>query len=161
AHCGRGFARSLLSEALRGGHQSLPDRARQGDRKGRGARHRSSQRDDLQHRSCGGRLCPRLHDTGPENRSARQVSRTSPQGGAVMHSILAARTDFSLGESILSVENLVDTAAAMGAKAVGILDTMTVTGMIDLTKRAKTKEIKPVVGVRLRLTSDPTWRPAA
>lgn len=78
-----------------------------------------------------------------------------------MHSILAARTDFSLGESILSVENLVDTAAAMGAKAVGILDTMTVTGMIDLTKRAKTKEIKPVVGVRLRLTSDPTWRPAA
>lgn len=76
-----------------------------------------------------------------------------------MHSVLAARTDFSLGESILSPEKLVDEAKAVGAKAVAITDTMTVTGMIDFTNRAKKADIKPVIGVRLRFTDDPTWRP--
>lgn len=77
-----------------------------------------------------------------------------------MHSILAARTDFSLGESILSPEKLIEEAKAVGAKAVAITDTMSITGMIDFTNRAKKAEIKPVLGVRLRLTDDPTWRPA-
>jgi len=75
-----------------------------------------------------------------------------------MHSILAARTDFSVGESILTTEQLVDQAAALGAKAVAITDTMSVTGMIDFTNRAKKKGIKPVIGCRLRLVDDPTWR---
>jgi DNA polymerase-3 subunit alpha len=76
-----------------------------------------------------------------------------------MHAILAARTDFSLGESILKAEKLIDIAKTQGAKSVAITDTMSVTGMIDFTNRAKKADIKPVIGVRLRLSEDPTWRP--
>ncbi len=77
-----------------------------------------------------------------------------------MHSILAARTDFSIGESILTAEKLVDIALETGAKAVAITDTMSVTGMIDFTNRAVKNSIKPIIGVRLRLSENPTWRPA-
>ncbi|TDW20529.1 DNA polymerase-3 subunit alpha [Rhizobium azibense] len=77
-----------------------------------------------------------------------------------MHAILAARTDFSLGESILNAEKLVDIAKEQGAKAIAITDTMSITGMIDFTNRAKKAEVKPIIGVRLRLSEDPTWRPA-
>lgn len=77
-----------------------------------------------------------------------------------MHSILAARTDFSVGESILSPEKVVEAAVAAGEKVAAITDTMSVTGMIDFTNRAKKADIKPIIGVRLRLTDDPTWRPS-
>lgn len=76
-----------------------------------------------------------------------------------MHSILAARSDFSIGESILSAQSLVDAAASLGEKAVALTDTMCVTGVIDFTNRAKKAGIKPIIGARLRLTDDPTWRP--
>jgi DNA polymerase-3 subunit alpha len=77
-----------------------------------------------------------------------------------MQSILAARTDFSLGESILTAEKLVDIAVEQKATAVAITDTMSVTGMIDFTNRAKKQNVKPIIGVRLRMSDDPTWRPA-
>lgn len=77
-----------------------------------------------------------------------------------MHSILAARTDLSIGESIISAENLVDLAVQAGEKSVALTDTMSVTSMIDFTKRAKDAGLKPIIGTRLRLTDDPRWRPA-
>ncbi len=75
-----------------------------------------------------------------------------------MHSILTARSHFSIGESILSVEELVDQAVAASAKAVAVTDTMSVTGMIDFTNRATKAGIKPIIGCRLRIVDDPTWR---
>lgn len=78
-----------------------------------------------------------------------------------MHSILAARTDFSIGESILTVEHLIEEALRVGATTVALTDTMSVTAMIDFTNRAKKAKLKPIIGTRLRLTDYPTWRPAA
>lgn len=75
-----------------------------------------------------------------------------------MHSILAARTDFSIGESILSPEKVVEQAVALGAKVAAITDTMSVTGMIDFTTRAKKAGIQPIIGVRLRLVDEAAWR---
>jgi DNA polymerase-3 subunit alpha len=75
-----------------------------------------------------------------------------------MHAILAARSSFSIGESILDVADLVDQAKKAGATAVALTDTMSVTGLIDFTNRCKKAEIKPIIGVRLRLVDDPTWR---
>lgn len=77
-----------------------------------------------------------------------------------MHSILAARTDFSVGESILTTEFLVKHAVDAGQKAVAMTDTMSITAMIDFTNRAKKAELKPIIGCRLRLTDDPFWRPS-
>lgn len=78
-----------------------------------------------------------------------------------MHSILAARTDFSVGESILDVETLIKIALDKGEKTVAITDTMSVTAMIDFTNKAKKAEVKPIIGTRLRLSDNPTWRPGA
>lgn len=75
-----------------------------------------------------------------------------------MHAILAARSNFSIGESILTVERLVDAAAEVGATAVALTDTMSVTALIDFTNRCGKKGIKPIIGCRLRLVDDPTWR---
>lgn len=76
-----------------------------------------------------------------------------------MHSILAARSDFSVGESILTTEHLIKHAVEAGQKAVALTDTMSVTSMIDFTNRARKAELKPIIGCRLRLTDDPFWRP--
>lgn len=75
-----------------------------------------------------------------------------------MHSILAARSDFSIGESILGIDTLVDCAKEVGAKAVALTDTMSITGMIDFTNRAKKAGIQPIIGCRLRLVDNPTRR---
>lgn len=76
-----------------------------------------------------------------------------------MRTMLNCRTDFSVGESILTVERLVEEVKRCGQPAVAITDTMSVTGMIDFTNRASKADIKPIIGVRLRLTDNPTWRP--
>ena len=75
-----------------------------------------------------------------------------------MHTLLAARSNFSIGESILTMERLVDAAVRVGAKAVALTDTMSVTGMVDFTNRCKKKGVKPIIGCRLRLVDDHTWR---
>jgi len=75
-----------------------------------------------------------------------------------MHSMLAARSNFSIGESIMTVERLVEGAKSVGATAVALTDTMSVTGMIDFTNKAKKAGIKPIIGCRLRLVDDPSWR---
>lgn len=75
------------------------------------------------------------------------------------HSILAARTDFSIGESLLTTEELVDLAVENKQTVCAMTDTMSVTGMIDFTTRAKKKGIKPIIGCRLRLVDNAAWRP--
>lgn len=75
-----------------------------------------------------------------------------------MHSILAARTGFSLGESILSVDQLVESAKAAGESVVGITDTMSATALIDLSMKAKKAGIKALIGTRLRIVDDVSWR---
>ena len=78
-----------------------------------------------------------------------------------MHSILAARTDFSIGESTLNAKQLVAAVKEVGETAIGVTDTMSISSLIELSGAAKKAEIKPVFGVRLRMSDDPTWRPAA
>ncbi|AMB48372.1 DNA polymerase III subunit alpha [Methylobacterium sp. AMS5] len=75
-----------------------------------------------------------------------------------MHAILAARSNFSIGESINDIGKLVKQAAELGSKAIALTDTMSVTGLPELTTKAKAAGIKPIIGARLRLVDDITWR---
>lgn len=75
-----------------------------------------------------------------------------------MHTILAARTNFSIGESILTVERMIEEVGKTDAKAIAITDTMSVTAMIDFTQRAKKADLKPIIGCRLRLVDDSSKR---
>ena len=76
-----------------------------------------------------------------------------------MHTLLACRSDFSLGESIVSAKTLPGLAKAAGQVSVAMTDTMSVTGLVDFCSAAKTEEIKPVIGVRLRISENALWRP--
>lgn len=76
-----------------------------------------------------------------------------------MHSALAVRTDFSLGESILTTKALPELASEKGITVMAMTDTMSITGMIDFTVRCGKEDIKPIIGVRLTMTDDPFWRP--
>ncbi|WP_342234558.1 DNA polymerase III subunit alpha [Inquilinus sp. OTU3971] len=78
---------------------------------------------------------------------------------ASLNHALSVRSHFSLGESTMSVDTIVETAKTLGLKSVALTDTMTVSGMIDFAVRAKKAEIKPIIGVRLRMVDDIVYRP--
>jgi len=61
------------------------------------------------------------------------------------------KSHFSIGESMLTPEEIVEHAAAAGYQAVALCDTMTISGMPDFTKACDKHDLKPVVGVRLRI----------
>lgn len=76
-----------------------------------------------------------------------------------MNTALACRSDFSLGESILTTDYIVRDAKAAGQTAVALTDTMSVTAMTNFFTAAKKEGLKAILGTRLRLTDNPTWRP--
>lgn len=76
-----------------------------------------------------------------------------------MNPLLIAQSEFSIGESILRVDDIVQFAADNRLSAAGLADTMSVTGLIPFTLAADKAGIKPLVGVRLRIVDDIAWRP--
>ena len=72
---------------------------------------------------------------------------------------LENKSYFSLGESLMSPAALVTAAKEGGYDAVALADVMTISGMVEFSKKAKELEIKPVIGATLRIFDDPTYRP--
>ncbi len=75
-----------------------------------------------------------------------------------LNHMLAARSDFSISESMLQIEHLVADAKEKGYESVTLMDTMSLHGMVDFINRAKKAGIKPVIGCRIRVVEDPTYR---
>lgn len=75
-----------------------------------------------------------------------------------MSKILFARSDFSLGESIVQPKQIPEMAKKHGYQACAIVDTMTISGMIDFSLACKSNEIKGLVGCRVRVVEDPLHR---
>lgn len=73
-------------------------------------------------------------------------------------SVAHARSFYSIGESLLSPKDIASDAAALGYSAASIADTMSISGLMDFTKQCKEKSIKPIVGARVRIVEDPTYR---
>lgn len=70
---------------------------------------------------------------------------------------LNVRSDFSIGESLLRVPDIIKNAAAKGLEAVALVDTMTVSGMIEFSQKCAGTSIKPIIGCRVKvLDCDPT-----
>lgn len=59
---------------------------------------------------------------------------------------------------MLQVDHLVDTAKDKGYESVCLMDTMSLHAMVDFTNRCKKAGIKPVIGCRIRVVADPTYR---
>jgi DNA polymerase-3 subunit alpha len=74
-----------------------------------------------------------------------------------MH-LLSAKTDFSIGESLIQVKRLAERAEELGYESVAIADTMTISSMVDFSNKLNEKGIKPIIGVTLRVVDDPLYR---
>ena len=72
--------------------------------------------------------------------------------------LFSARSHFSLGESLLSPKDIVSAAKDRGYETVALCDNMTISGMMSFISAAKEKEIKAIVGCRLRVVYDLDYR---
>ena len=78
-----------------------------------------------------------------------------------LNHMLGSRSDFSLGESMLQIEHLVADAKEKGYESVTLMDTMSLNGLVDFSNRCKKAGLKPVIGCRIRVVQDPTYRKPA
>lgn len=75
-----------------------------------------------------------------------------------LNSLLGLRTDFSLGESAIASESVVEIAKKLGQTHVAVADTMNVSALIDVAKKAGKEGIELHMGTRVRIVDDPTLR---
>ncbi len=71
---------------------------------------------------------------------------------------LSVRSDFSVGESMFQVGQIIERAKALEYESVALVDTMSLHAMVDFTNKAKKAGIRPITGCRLRVYDDPTYR---
>src|ERR1700730_19206763 len=69
---------------------------------------------------------------------------------------LNGRSHFSVGESLLTPEELVEGYAAKGATVLTLTDTMRISGMPEFVKACQKHKIKPIIGARLRIVDELT-----
>jgi DNA polymerase-3 subunit alpha len=74
--------------------------------------------------------------------------------------LVGGKTHFSLGESILSPEELIDAAAAKKYECVFVADFMNINGMTMLFERAKKYDMKVVIGASIRVVDNIGWKKA-
>lgn len=74
---------------------------------------------------------------------------------------LSVRSDFSVGNSLLQVDHIIDEAKKHGYKSVALVDDMSIHNLVDFSNKAKKAGIKPIIGCRLRVVDDPTYRKPA
>lgn len=71
------------------------------------------------------------------------------------------RSDFSIGESTLQIDTIIERAKELGYESVALVDTMSVSAMVNFTNKAKKAGIKPIIGCTLRVYDDPTYKKPA
>ena len=75
-----------------------------------------------------------------------------------LNHMLAARSDFSISESMLQIDHLIADAKDKGYESVTLMDTMSIHGLVDFSNKCKKAGLKPVIGCRIRVVEDPTYR---
>ena len=70
-------------------------------------------------------------------------------------------TDFSIGQSLLTVEKLIVSAKELGIEKLIVADDMTISSLISLQTKAKAEGIQAMVGVKFRCYQNPTYRKVA
>lgn len=71
---------------------------------------------------------------------------------------LSVRSDFSVGQSLLQVDHIIDNAKKHGYESVALVDDMSIHNLVDFANRAKKAGLKSIIGCRLRVVADPTYR---
>src|SRR3569833_3364160 len=71
---------------------------------------------------------------------------------------LSVRSEFSVGNSLLQVDHIIEQAKKHSYQSVALVDDMSIHNMVDFSNRCKKAGIKPIIGCRLRVVKDPTYR---
>ena len=71
---------------------------------------------------------------------------------------LSVQSDFSIGKSLLRVDDIVGKAKELGYKSVALIDDMSVHALVDFSNKAVKSGIKPIFGCRLRVYDDAQYR---
>ena len=74
---------------------------------------------------------------------------------------LSVRSDFSIGNSLLQVDHIIEEAKKYGYESVALVDDMSIHNLVDFSNKCKKAGIKPIIGCRLRVVDDPTYRTPA
>jgi uracil-DNA glycosylase family 4 len=74
---------------------------------------------------------------------------------------MSVQSDFSIGKSLLQIDHIIEKAVEFGYESAALCDEMSLHGMIDFTNKAKKAGIRPIIGCRLRVYDDPTYRKPA
>lgn len=69
----------------------------------------------------------------------------------MIHPLLNVRTDFSLGESIIAVNDIPTAIERAKADVVGLCETMSVSSLVEATKKVKKLDKRLMLGVRIRV----------
>lgn len=78
-----------------------------------------------------------------------------------LNHLTGVKSDFSIGESMLQIGQLISKAKSFGYESISLLDTMSISSMVDFSNQANKAGIKPIVGVRIRVFADPTYKKPA
>lgn len=78
-----------------------------------------------------------------------------------MNHALSVRSDFSIGQSLLQVDHIIQEAIKHGYESVALVDDMSLSNIVDFSNRARKAGLKPIIGCRLRVVDDPTQRKAS
>ena len=70
-------------------------------------------------------------------------------------------TDFSLGQSLLTTDRVIESAKKMGLEKIIVTDDMTISSLIPLQRAAKEAGIEAMIGVKFRCYENPTYRKVA
>lgn len=76
----------------------------------------------------------------------------------MINQTLSVRSDHSIGESIMQVGTIVDKAKELGYESLGIVDTMSISSLVEFSSKCKKAEIKPIIGCNIRVYDDPAYR---
>jgi DNA polymerase-3 subunit alpha len=71
---------------------------------------------------------------------------------------LSVRSDFSIGQSLLQADHIIEEAKKHGYESVALVDDMSIHNLVDFSNQCKKAGIKPIIGCRLRVVDDPTYR---
>lgn len=67
-------------------------------------------------------------------------------------------TDFSIGQSLLTIDRTIESAKKQGIEKIVVADDMTISALIALQKASFAAGIKAMIGTKFRVYDDPTYR---
>lgn len=71
---------------------------------------------------------------------------------------LSVMSDFSIGRSLLQIDHIVEEAVKHSYESVALVDDMSIHSLVEFSNKAKKAGLKPIIGCRLRVVDDPTYR---